>query len=84
MYAFRKRRGVNKNRASQREKSMGRLPKPAAPYARTVPIFPIPTPADYSDEVTDEDIKVLSEVAKDGKDGGRNDDEWEILDGPGW
>lgn len=68
-----------------REKRMGRLPKPATPMSRSLPIFPTPAPADYSDEVSKADIKKLETVAKkkDGDDGD-DGDEWELVDGPGW
>lgn len=62
---------------------MGRIPKPDAPYARGLPIFPTPAPADYSDEVTEKDIAVLSELVGNG-DCEDNKDEWELVDGPGW
>lgn len=64
-----------------RETSMGRLPKPAARSARGLPIFPAPVAADYSDEVTEEDIKVLDDLVRKDAD---EKEEWEVVDGPGW
>ncbi len=63
---------------------MGRLPKPAGPFARSLPMHPTPAPADYSDEVTEEDIEALKEAVRTREDGGKGEDEWELVDGPGW
>lgn len=67
---------------------MGRVPKPVAPLAHGFPIFPTPAPADYSDEVSEQDLETLEVLVKerngeDGK-GGGDGDEWELVDGPGW
>ena len=76
---------VNKGpRCPDREKRMGRLPKPAAPSARVLPVFPTPAPADYSDEVSEKEIEALNEIVRKGDHDGKNGDEWELIDGPGW
>lgn len=62
---------------------MGRLPKLEAPLARSLPIFPTPAPADYSDEVSEADLKALETLVKESEDG-NGEDEWELVDGPGW
>lgn len=62
---------------------MGRLPKPVAPQARSLPIFPTPAPADYSDDVSEGEVEKLRQlVSEDTEDA--DEDEWELVDGPAW
>jgi hypothetical protein len=63
-----------------KEGRMGRLPKPAAPHARHYPHLPTPAPADYSDEVTEKDLKALKELVREESES----EEWVVIDGPGW
>jgi len=44
------------------------------------PHYPEPAPADYSDEVTDQDIQALNAMVASELEG----EEWELIDGPGW
>ena len=62
---------------------MGRTPKPAAPRARSLPIFPTPAPADYSDEVSEKDLKALEALVEENENG-EDGEVWELVDGPGW
>ena len=64
--------------AAASEVTMGRLPKPDPQGHK--PVYPIPEPAEYDDEVTDEDIRKIQElVCIDSE-----DDELELVDGPAW
>lgn len=60
-----------------------RTPKPAPPQAHSFPTFPIPDPADYSDEVSEKDLKAVKHLIKEHEDG-EDGDEWTLVDGPGW
>ena len=55
---------------------MGRTPKPDPQASK--PTYPLPEPADYSDEVSDADLDALKNVV------GQDDDEMDLVDGPAW
>jgi hypothetical protein len=58
---------------------MGRVPKPD--LSRSVgPMHPMPAPADYFDEITDDQIKRIEEVVRETLD----EEELEVVDGPAW
>jgi hypothetical protein len=61
------------------EKKMGRVPKPD--YSGHVgPVRRAPTPADYYDEVSDEQLKRIAETVHEAIE----EEELEVVDGPAW
>ncbi len=60
---------------------MSRIPQPAPFEFKGRPAWrPEITPADYSDEVTDDDIEVLRKISSDEID----ENDLDLVDGPAW